>query len=897
MKPKLWKRPEHQAEIIEQLISRIDSHDEVQLLYFAVNEIIRNVRDGKMTEPDNPQWVQAELEHKLSYKFGKKTWNEHPDKNGLLNRAVTLFNTALKAGRDEPAFQKAERLEDRIKSVLKSFELNGEPIILSEKALDRLYHPSAIERFVPEVILKKGSPVVLDGKILYGLPNPLKSSLKNPVVMRALHQLRRLVNELLADGLIDEDTAIHIELARELNDANKRKAIENYQSKRMKERGDYRKEIIRLYKEQKSQDIEPTETDIQKFQLWEEQGHICIYTGDKICLSDFIGTDPKYDIEHTLPRSRTLDNSMMNKTLAEKVFNRDVKKNKIPSELDDYEAYVQRIRPWVKNADELDERISRLKRRTKAAATKEQKDKLIVQRHELTMERDYWRGKVSRFTATEIPEGFKISQKVDTGIITRYAKDFLGSLFKNRRGNPNVFPINGEMVAKFRKAWGLQDIFNDETGLWEMAPKNRSNHAHHAIDAVTIACISRDSHNKLSHAWQLQEEDNLALMRETLKQTKPWDTFTEDMKQLHEDLIVVHAATDKTRKQVKKILRKRGVKQRKHNKPEEFIYQQGDTARGALHEETFYGRIMNPHESDKDQDMFVVRKPIDDMKAKDAEKIIDPKVREIVLRDIPRRKTLNDRLKALQKAHKDADGGTKIEIESEIEGIETEISRLFHIPPKTGKTVWTPIRKVRIKSKLTEPLPKFKAHRDMSKHSYKQQFYVNNKENYAMAIYRDDNGRHDYELMNLMEATQYLKSSQQDLRLEQPLVFPEKNGKPFFGLIQKNTLVCFFHEGPEELKELSQTELVARIYKAVKLEKDGRIRFQHIQEGRGKIQFKADFISKYGKEPEKLMLSGYSKFSIRETPLPYFHIGASNYCYLIEGYHFLIDEKGNLKFL
>lgn len=897
VKPKLWKRPEHQAEIIEQLISRIDSHDEVQLLYFAVNEIIRNVRDGKMTEPDNPQWVQAELEHKLSYKFGKKTWNEHPDKNGLLNRAVTLFNTALKAGRDEPAFQKAERLEDRIKSVLKSFELNGEPIILSEKALDRLYHPSAIERFVPEVILKKGSPVVLDGKILYGLPNPLKSSLKNPVVMRALHQLRRLVNELLADGLIDEDTAIHIELARELNDANKRKAIENYQSKRMKERGDYRKEIIRLYKEQKSQDIEPTETDIQKFQLWEEQGHICIYTGDKICLSDFIGTDPKYDIEHTLPRSRTLDNSMMNKTLAEKVFNRDVKKNKIPSELDDYEAYVQRIRPWVKNADELDERISRLKRRTKAAATKEQKDKLIVQRHELTMERDYWRGKVSRFTATEIPEGFKISQKVDTGIITRYAKDFLGSLFKNRRGNPNVFPINGEMVAKFRKAWGLQDIFNDETGLWEMAPKNRSNHAHHAIDAVTIACISRDSHNKLSHAWQLQEEDNLALMRETLKQTKPWDTFTEDMKQLHEDLIVVHAATDKTRKQVKKILRKRGVKQRKHNKPEEFIYQQGDTARGALHEETFYGRIMNPHESDKDQDMFVVRKPIDDMKAKDAEKIIDPKVREIVLRDIPRRKTLNDRLKALQKAHKDADGGTKIEIESEIEGIETEISRLFHIPPKTGKTVWTPIRKVRIKSKLTEPLPKFKAHRDMSKHSYKQQFYVNNKENYAMAIYRDDNGRHDYELMNLMEATQYLKSSQQDLRLEQPLVFPEKNGKPFFGLIQKNTLVCFFHEGPEELKELSQTELVARIYKAVKLEKDGRIRFQHIQEGRGKIQFKADFISKYGKEPEKLMLSGYSKFSIRETPLPYFHIGASNYCYLIEGYHFLIDEKGNLKFL
>ena len=37
-----------------------------------------------------------------------------------------------------------------------------------------------------------------------------------------------LVNRLLEEGKIDQDTEIHIEFARELNDANKRNAIAAY---------------------------------------------------------------------------------------------------------------------------------------------------------------------------------------------------------------------------------------------------------------------------------------------------------------------------------------------------------------------------------------------------------------------------------------------------------------------------------------------------------------------------------------------------------------------------------------------------------------------------------------------------------------------------------------------
>ncbi|MCH8568717.1 MAG: hypothetical protein LAT67_10655 [Balneolales bacterium] len=892
IKPEIWSISEIQDDIIEAIISEIQGHDEVLLINHAVNSLIRDIRDEKMTKPNDNIWVKNTLHDKLSSHFGKAHWEKHHDKDNILSQAIRQFGNSISTNKEEPEFQKISRLEERIKEKLLQINYQSDSIIDNKDDVNKLYHPSAIERFIPEKILSKGKPVIKNGQVLYGLPNPLKSSLKNPVVMRALHQLRNLINHLLAEDLIDEKTAINIELARELNDANKRKAIEQFQRERETDRGEYRKEIIRLYKEQKGEIIAPTETDVQKYQLWLEQDRKCIYTGNQINLSDFIGPNPKYDIEHTLPRSRTLDNSLKNKTLADSKFNREIKGNKLPSELEAYENILQRIKPWVTLAEDLEFQVSMLKRRTKAASTKEQKDDLIIKRHLLTLKLEYWKEKTYKFTTTEIPEGFKISQKIDTGIITRYAKEFLGSLFKNRRGNPNVFAINGEMVAEFRKIWGLQSIFSDESGTWEMAPKNRSNHAHHAIDAVTIACIQRNSHSNLSHAWRLQEDGSLSSMRKTLLDTKPWDTFTEDMKSLHKDLIVIHKREDKPKKQTKKILRKRGIKQRKWNKPDEFIYQQGDTSRGSLHQETFYGRIQNPHLNKKDADHYVVRKSVNGISTADASNIVDPKIKEIVLSDMDKEKVIKSEIQRLEKTKKKADDREIKELDIEIEKMKNKMTKLFHIPPKEGKSAWTPIRKVRIKAKLTEPLPEFKRHRDLSRHDYKQQFYVNNDENYCMAIYKDDKGKHDFSLLNMMDAVQHFKMSNKDLRETQDLVLPQLAGRSLYGIIKRNTLVCFYVDSPDELRELSPKELTARMYKALSINKDSRIKFQHIHEARGKSQFKMDYISVYGDEPEKLMITGYSKFELKENPYPYLNIGKSNYQFIIQDYHFEITESG-----
>ena len=194
-------------------------------------------------------------------------------------------------------------------------------IDLRPGAADALYHPSMIETYPDAKLNKMG---------VFQLGSPRTNAIRNPMAMRSLHILRSVVNQLLRDGIIDRNTEVHVEYARELNDANKRKAIADYQREQEKKRKQYRDDIIALYKSECHKEIEPTDTDILKFQLWEEQDHLCLYTGTQIGICDFLGDNPRFDIEHTVPRSVGGDNTQMNLTLCDATFNRQVKGGNYP---------------------------------------------------------------------------------------------------------------------------------------------------------------------------------------------------------------------------------------------------------------------------------------------------------------------------------------------------------------------------------------------------------------------------------------------------------------------------------------------------------------------------------------------------------------------------------------
>ena len=106
--------------------------------------------------------------------------------------------------------------------------------------------------------------------------------------------------------------------------------------------------------EQREDGVIVSKDEILKYQLWDEQNHICLYTGKTIGLADFIGKNSNYDIEHTLPREDSQDNSQMNKTLCELSFNRNIKKKRIPFELSNHAEILPRIEHWKKRYEELD---------------------------------------------------------------------------------------------------------------------------------------------------------------------------------------------------------------------------------------------------------------------------------------------------------------------------------------------------------------------------------------------------------------------------------------------------------------------------------------------------------------------------------------------------------------
>lgn len=690
---------------------------------------------------------------------------------------------------------------------------------------DRLYHPSMIETY------RKAQP---DAAGLLQLGSPRTPAVRNPMAMRALFRLRALVNRLLRDGKIDRNTKIRIEFARELNNANLRKAIEQYQREREAENRKFAEEIRSQYAAETGRTVDPTDDEVLKYRLWEEQQHVCPYTGRQIRISDFIGANPGFDIEHTIPRARGGDDSQMNKTLCENHYNRVVKRSKLPAELSDHAEIMARIESfgWQEKVETLQKQIDAQIRKSKAAATKAEKDSAIQRRHYLKLQQDYWRGKYERFTMTEVPEGFSNRQGVDIGIIGRYARLYLKTVFDR------IYTVKGATTSDFRKIWGLQA---------EYEKKARVNHVHHCIDAITIACIGHREYlawkryAEEAERYQLGEGDRPDI-------EKPWPTFTEDVKAVADELLVSHHTADNMAKQTRKKLRVRGrVRLNDAGKP---IYMQGDTARRKLHEETYYGAI------ERDGKIrYVVRKSLANLELTDVEKIVDPEVR------------------------------LRIEEAVRTEGLETV--------KKADYTVWMnrekgiPIRKVRIFVRKTTLIPLDKQHRDQSDKEYKRKYLVSNEGNYCMAIYEgvDKKGKkkRTFEIVSNLEAARYFKASTDRNDRLDLVPLTDVNGYPLKCILKTGTMVLFYENTPVELYECSRKELVKRLYKVTAMAAEGRVQFLFHQEARDQKTIS----SIYG--------AGASQFSLSK-PSPKLRLSVSSFNMLVEGYDFELTITGEIKF-
>ncbi|MFI3288034.1 MAG: HNH endonuclease domain-containing protein [Rikenellaceae bacterium] len=794
------------------------------LFSFDKDENLKDFAVSKLglSEEDAAQFAKIKLARDYA-SLSLKAINKiipYLERGMLYSKAVFLANLGAVVDKDVWQSDK-DRIVEAVISLIDNYDA-GERLTLQmviedylkdsgcfrEGLYNKLYHPSQIETYPDSQTGLLGSPRT--------------GAVRNPMAMRAMFQLRRLINQLLREGKITSETKINIEMVRELNNANMRSAIGAYQRDLNKRHSEYRAEIIRS-------DVtgitQPTETDVLKYQLWEEQNHKCLYTGREISLSALFGSNPQFDIEHTIPRSVGGDDSQMNKTLACMDFNRRIKREKQPWELANFEEILERLEPLKERIEELMKQMERSRSR-RSFSSKEDKDKHIHKRNVLKMELDYLRGKYSRFMDKEgrYSQGFKNSQGVDAGIISKYARLYLKSLFLK------VYTVKGVMTAQFRKLWGVQ--LQDEA-------KDRSTHIHHCIDAITVACINKWEYDRLSHYYREMERYRWGGEASRPRLEQPWSTFAQDLQGISQEILVSHYTPDNLLKQTKKRKRIRG-------KVVEGEYLQGDSVRGALHQETYYGAI------DRDGEVkYVVRKGLSSLQESDVKKIVDDVVRQKVEQAI-------------------SEYGFKAAMSEDVpiwmneaKGVEIKRVRLF-----------TPT--------ITNPL-NIRSHRDKSVKDYKQQFHVANDSNYVMAIYEgeDKKGKikRSFELVNNLDACTKAKYGE-------PLVQESSKGLPYRCLLKTGVMVLFWDERPDEIWDLSTSELTRRLYKVVGMSSMnvsnslyGVLTLRYNQEARPSGELKAkNGLYKCGEEYRALIRILHTQFNA-----------------LVQGYDFELTITGEIK--
>ena len=755
--------------------------------------------------------------------IGDYTWNGMTTKEqeNVITRVANLYQQFFAS--KERTYFKVTSIEDRLKKYLAEYY----PEIPSSK-LNKIYHHSKIQFYRPaqEHRIIKGD-AVLSLKLL---GSPVLSSLRNPMALRVLHTLRNDINSLLINGTIDEeDTRIVVEVARELNDANMRWAINEYDKRRRDENTFFASLIkdyvvtdeaiakVRMLTEQSPELLTHAELQevrsygdymsnlMKRYKLWNEQKGFCIYTGEPITLTQVLSGNG-VDIEHTLPLSQSFDDSLSNKTLCKSFFNRNIKCNQLPSQLDNYDKILRNIQPWVEKVNRLKDNIRFWRYRSKKALDKDSKDRAIRQRHLWEMEYDYWYKKVNAFRMKEIKQGFRNNQLADTSTIAKYATLFLKSLFTS------VDVEKGTVTAAFRN-------------IMQVPQKKRDNNSHHAVDALVLTYIPKAAQREklLKLYYERQELEKVghdaSHITEKMEQEKRLCGLNVDINPsisfLRSTVISRYSSHEQILTPAKRRMRSAGkivprldsngkkiyetdkngeLRLNKYgNKiPQARFISGGDSIRGKLFEDNFYGKIMIDGE-----EKTVIRRGGQFIKfeEKHIKDIIDKDIREAIQK-------LTDE-KGFEQAKKDG----------------------FYIIGPSGKR--TPIRHVRCHIK-TAVVP-VKSHVYVSDKEYKRYAYAVNGEVVLYALYSDGKTR-VHRCITLQEVA--IANRQNKLNnIEELLptsITEKKKTLPLAFVLHRGDLVIL-KEADEPLSSLSDSEISKRLYRFCALHDTdrGRIKMQH----------------------------------------------------------------------
>lgn len=443
--------PEIQYDIIEELYSDKDN-DELRKLYaekFKLNE----------------SQIQGLL-NKAVYKLDSGYIRHGKTAVEKLNSIMDKDNLDLHSAREEAGFGK-----ENIPAASEYLEYYGK--VLPNSVVDpQLENPKNDEE-------------------IYG-------KIANPTVHAALNQLRKLINELIK--LYGKPEQIVIELARDLKNSIKAKGVINKKIAENRELNEEVDKILQEYSEKYHTQIVKNKLNRDKVKLWRELSkdqleRKCIYTGEQICIAKLFSDEVQ--IEHIVPYSKTLDDSMNNKTLSMKRANY-YKGSKTP-----YEAFKD-----SKDGFNYHDILERAKIFNKSKFDRFTKDAM-----------DIYNKNGGDFIARQLS---------DTQYLSKLALSYLQSLYAEEK-HGSLWTIPGQLTALIRNYLGLNTLISENDD------KNRNDHRHHAVDAFVVAVTSRSLLQKISYAASLQEDldnRNSSSYRNKLleKMPEPFPNYRKSLK-------------------------------------------------------------------------------------------------------------------------------------------------------------------------------------------------------------------------------------------------------------------------------------------------------------------------------------------------------------------------------
>ena len=495
---------------------------------------------------------------------GKKVWSN------LQHEQQQLLRTSILNEEDPEALVAAFSeygLDEKKEKTLKKFnpDQTSGYLSFSAKAMERLVpilengepgegeYEALVKAYPDRPVANAFTRTYKDGSVVPALPylqHPdLPHELKditNPLVRRALGEIRKVVNAVVREhGLPGQ---IVVELARDIKMGPKqRKEVSKRNNLNRKRKEECRTQVQSILGSERA----PLFADVQQYMLWCEQDKCCLYSGKAIPQSAlFSGA---LDVDHILPHWQSLDDSQVNKVLCYREENA-AKGQRLPIDWlgangKKYEALLSRTMDLVeKNNTGLRKRFEAIDKWGVS----------ILERAKFYADNipGPWSQRLRRILLEEIDtDGFSSRQLNDTRYISRSAIRFLELLYhpERRTGEKAVRATRGGLTSELRWQWGINDLLKGDplrnikgeviSELDADGKKSRSDHRHHAIDAVVVALSSRSMLRKFQ--IHHKQRENIELSREDLVDLES-GTFYGQLKDPHGVVVEGKYVTRKT---------------------------------------------------------------------------------------------------------------------------------------------------------------------------------------------------------------------------------------------------------------------------------------------------------------------------------------------------------------